>query len=381
MLLLILASLLVSSQAVASVQPFGYFNNNTIYTPKPPSEAITYPRYVELTDGTIILTALFNSNNGTGANSQFFAPMFESKDGGAHWEHISDLRDELVGAGTIGQTCLVKLTEDIGDYQAGTILASGSQWSDNGTRIDLYASRDRARSWEWIGMVAEGVPDKHLFEPYLLQYRGQLVAYYSDERDELHSQKLAHQVTSDLKTWGPVVPDVVSSPYRNRPGMTVIAYIPPIDQWILVYEIENFSNSTTAGNLPVYYRLAESPLEFDNSVGIPIAVKDRSEPNSSPYVIWSPYGGVNGTIVVSAASRSSVFTNSFGGAVDKWEEHSTPASASYARSLQISMSDPNRLLIYGGDSYNKFLAAPGAGNHSALSVTAVSLKDTLSNPA
>ncbi|KAH7321953.1 Sialidase [Rhexocercosporidium sp. MPI-PUGE-AT-0058] len=380
MLLLGLAALLVSAQAAASVQPFGYFNNNTIYTPTA-AQAITYPRYVELTDGTIILTGSFNQNNSLGFNSKFSAPIFLSDDGGAHWEHISDLDDELVGTGTIGQPFLAELTEDIGDYKAGTILLSGSQWNDNGTRIDLYASRDRARSWEWIDKIAEGLPDKHMFETYLLQYKGQLVVYYSDERDELHSQKLAHQVTSDLKTWGPVVTDVDSPPQRDRPGMSVVAYIPPIDQWILVYEFQNFNNSTTAGIFPVYYRLAKSPLEFSNSVGRPIIVKDRFQPNSSPYVVWSPHGGVNGTIIVSAASHRSVFTNSFGGTFDKWEEHSTPAGVSYARSLQISMSDPDRLLIYGGDTFGQFVAEPGTVNHTALSVTAISLNKTLSKLA
>lgn len=49
--------------------------------------------------------------------------------------------------------------------------------------------------------------------------------HYSDQRDPLHGQKLAHQVSYDLQNWGPVVNDVAIAEYMARAGMTVIAYI------------------------------------------------------------------------------------------------------------------------------------------------------------
>jgi hypothetical protein len=56
--------------------------------------------------------------------------------------------------------------------------------------------------------------------------------FYSDQRDwPAHGQKLAHQESTDLKEWGPVVNDVAYLNSTLRPGMTVIDYIPTIDKW------------------------------------------------------------------------------------------------------------------------------------------------------
>ena len=130
-------------------QPFGYFNNNTIYQTSG-DESITYPRYVELTDGTIIATASLMGH------SPGYFPIFESRDGGANWEYISNLRDTVNGWGMSAQPALTELTEPLGGFPAGTILGSGNSWSNNGTRIDLYASRDRARTWEFVSHIASG---------------------------------------------------------------------------------------------------------------------------------------------------------------------------------------------------------------------------------
>src|SRR4051812_8571903 len=141
MLLLTLTTTLLFSYHVTadtngwSVQPWGYFTNNTIYQTTG-SESITYPRFVELTDGTVIATASLSGH------TPGYFPVFESKDGGASWEYISDLRDQVNGFGMSAQPALTELTEDIGDYPAGTILATGNSWSNTSTKIDLYASKD-----------------------------------------------------------------------------------------------------------------------------------------------------------------------------------------------------------------------------------------------
>jgi hypothetical protein len=148
-------------------QPFGYFTNNTIYQTSGP-ESITYPRFTELTDGTIIATASL-----TGHSPNYF-PIFESKDGGATWEYISDLRDQINGWGFSAQPALTELTEPMAGYPAGTILGGGNSWSNNGTRIDLYASTDRARTWEFVSHVAQGGRPNTtngatpIWEPYFL---------------------------------------------------------------------------------------------------------------------------------------------------------------------------------------------------------------------
>ncbi|KZL79002.1 glycoside hydrolase family 93 protein [Colletotrichum incanum] len=354
--------------------PFGFFVNNTIYQPAG-DESLTYPRYTELEDGTILATASFSGH------SPAFFPVFESKDGGANWQWVSNVTDTQNGWGFPAQPALAELTEPLGGYDAGTILASGNSWSNNGTRIDLYASTDRARSWDFVSHVAEGGRPNTtngatpVWEPYLLVYNHSLVCYYSDQRDPDHGQKLAHQVSTDLRTWGPVVDDVAYDEYLDRPGMTVIARIPPIKKWILVHEFPVGNSSSHGANYPVYYRLADSPLDFRLSEGLPIVINNQTAPNASPYVVWSPVGGPNGTIVVSDADRSQVYTNQFGGDVDKWEEHATPAGSTYSRAIQFLRQYPDHLVIYGGETYDNL------GRHllTPFTATVVDLTKILAN--
>jgi hypothetical protein len=135
----------------ASPEPFGFFVNNTIFKPTG-RQAVTYPRFTELEDGTILATTSFS-----GPNPPYF-PIYESKDGGASWAHISDLRDQVNGWGMSAQPALSELLEPVGGFDAGTILASGNSWSGTGTHIDLYASLDRGRSWQFVSNVAQGGP-------------------------------------------------------------------------------------------------------------------------------------------------------------------------------------------------------------------------------
>jgi hypothetical protein len=207
-------------------------------------------------------------------------------------------------------------------------------------------------------------------------YQNQLVAYYSDQRDPLHGQKLSHQVSNDLKNWGPVVNDVAYDEYIARPGMTNIAHIEPIDKWILVHERPIGNASSYGVNYPVFYVIADNPLEFGQNLDTPLVVNNTVAPNASPYVVWSPIGGPNGTIVVSDADNRGVFTNQAGGDVNKWELHDTPAGSVYSRAIQIFKRLPDHLLIYGGDTYN----GRAAGVHAPFSATVVDLHQVLKAP-
>jgi hypothetical protein len=161
----------VAQSCATEPKPWGFFTNNTIYQTSG-EEGITYPRYIETTDGTIYATASLS-----GHNPNYF-PVFESKDGGANWQYVSDLRDQVNGWGFSAQPALTELTEPMAGYPAGTILGTGNSWkfngTNNGTRIDLYASKDRARSWEFVSHIAMGGPPNTtngatpIWEPYLL---------------------------------------------------------------------------------------------------------------------------------------------------------------------------------------------------------------------
>lgn len=87
---------------------------------------------------------------------------------------ISNITDQVNGWGLGAQPALMELTMSMGGYEPGTILAAGNSWSDNGTRIDVYASLDKGVSWKFVSQVAEGgAPNTTngadpIWEPYLM---------------------------------------------------------------------------------------------------------------------------------------------------------------------------------------------------------------------
>jgi hypothetical protein len=144
-----LASLFHRQTAKESAKPWGFFVNNTIYQTVG-NESMTYPRFTQLMDGTILATSPLGGRRPPGF------PIFESKDGGASWTWVSNITDQVNGWGLGSQPALAELTEPIGDYPNGTILASGNSASRNGTHIDLYASLDKGRTWSFVSNVAKG---------------------------------------------------------------------------------------------------------------------------------------------------------------------------------------------------------------------------------
>ncbi|KLU93073.1 BNR/Asp-box repeat domain-containing protein [Magnaporthiopsis poae ATCC 64411] len=365
-----------SSAAVAAMvdtkpEAWSTFVRNTI-SKAPNATRFSYPRQVQLSDGTLLVTAsLF------GPPPAYF-PVFESKDGGATWDYISNITDQVNGWGMSAQPSLLELTEKIGDYDVGTILASGNSWSSNGTRLDVYASKDKARTWEFVSRAVEGgrpsTADEAdpVWEPFLMLYEHQIVVFYSDQRDPEHSQKLAHQVSSDLKNWGPVVNDVRYDDFKARPGMTVVEYVPPINKYMLVYESPNSAIPSTDGqHYPVHYRLADSPLLFDSAPDYRIVINGNFSPNASPYVVWTPVGGPNGTIIVSDADYDDLYTNTAGGDPNKWVRNGSPQSAAYARSLHVFKDRPDNLAIIGGDTFD--------GSDPDLTLSVVSVNALLAN--
>ena len=173
-------------------------------------------------------------------------------------------------------------------------------------------------------------------------YNGQIVCYYSDQRDPEAGQKLVHQVSSDLVHWGEIVDDVKYSTYDWRPGMTTVSQL-PLGNWIMTYE---FYGAVEA-DFAVYYRISNDPLNFNASVGRPIIATDGTVPVSSPYNVWSNVGGPLGTIVVSCGTDSHVFLSHDLGTSGFWTKVPTPEGQSYTRSLRV-LDEEGKILIAGG---------------------------------
>jgi len=204
------------------------------------------------------------------------------------------------------------------------------------------------------------------------QYNGSVITFYSDQRDEDHGQKLSHQVSDNLEDWDDPVDDVAYPTYAWRPGMTVVAYVPPLSKWIIVHELGKGSRSAYGNRFPVWYRFADSPLDFDSGESQPILVNNKTEAGSSPYVVWSPVGGPNGTIIVTEGRHSEIFINRFGGAVDKWETRPVAEPQAYARAVHVLRNRPDHLLVIGASLDKTSLP---------LSVTSVNLTALLDSPA
>jgi len=285
-----------------------------------------------------------------------YFPIYKSTDGGKHWSHISNVTDQVNGWGLRYQPFLYLLPQSIGKYPAGTLLLVGNSIPTDlsETQIDIYASTDAGYTWEFVSHVAHGgaaVPDNGIpavWEPFLMVYKNQLICYYSDQRDAAYGQKLVHQTSTDLLSWAAVVNDVTYPVYTDRPGMTTVTLLPN-GKYMMTYEFGGgpLADGSTTYEFPVYYRINSNPLVFANSTGYPLVSQDGTQPTSSPYITWTPAGGVNGTIVVTSGTLTEIFTNTQLGDVGSWVKVETGVRASYSRSLRI-LPDPTKLLIAGG---------------------------------
>ena len=225
-------------------------------------------------------------------------------------------------------------------------------------------------TWNFVSHIAAGgeaLPDNGLtpvWEPFILTYNNQLVIYYSDQRDPLHGQKLVHQTSTDLHTWAAPVDDVAYSNYTFRPGMTTVAELPS-GQYVMTYEFYGAPEADFA----VYYRMSDDPLNFNAAAGQVVRASDGVVPTSSPYVIWSPVGGPNGTIVVSSGNDEAIFLNRELGQSGAWTRVDTPAGMSYTRSLRVLPAEQDILIVGGGVL---------SGSNNSVQVTVVDI--TLDTP-
>jgi len=134
------------------------------------NKSISYPRLVELQDGTILATASYSAR----IDNKAYFPIFSSTDGGSSWTWISNLTDQANNQGMSAQPALSELSEDFGQFPKGTVFASGLSASNTSSIIDLYASLDKGLTWKFISNVARGSrPDTTngkpcIWEPFIL---------------------------------------------------------------------------------------------------------------------------------------------------------------------------------------------------------------------
>ncbi|MFJ9150331.1 RICIN domain-containing protein [Streptomyces sp. NPDC102270] len=335
--------------------------SQTMYTPPSgaPSPGSLYPRAVRMqhngsANGTILAT-FEQYTTGTPV-----LPIYRSTDNGNSWSKISEVADTQNGWGMRWEPELFELPAAVGDFPAGTILAAGASVpSDRSAiKIDVYASTDRGQTWTFAGNIATGGQaydtngNTPVWEPFFLYANGKLIVYYSDQRDPAHGQKVVHQVTTDLHTWGPVVDDVAMPTYSQRPGMPTVAKLPN-GNYAMTYEY----GGSPSGNFAVHYKISADPEAFNSVTGIPLQATDGTIPTSTPYITWLPTGGPNGTLVVSAYSTSDLFLNTQNGAANTWTRISSNVAGGYSRGM-VPLSDGHSLLVLSGGSGGPNLSNP-----------------------
>ncbi|MER5436790.1 RICIN domain-containing protein [Streptomyces sp. NPDC002588] len=326
-------------------------SSQTMYTPPSgaPSPGSFYPRAMRLqhngsANGTILAT-FEQYTTGTPV-----LPIYRSTDNGNSWTKISEVADTQNGWGMRWEPELFELPTAVGEFPAGTILAAGASVpaDRSAIKIDVYASTDRGQSWTFVSNIATGGAafdtngNTPVWEPFFLYANGKLIVYYSDQRDPAHGQKLVHQVTTDVRNWGPVVDDVAEPTYSQRPGMATIAKLPN-GNYVMTYEY----GGSPAGNFAVYYKISSDPEAFNSVTGIPLRSTDGVVPTSTPFITWLPTGGPNGTLAVSALSTGDLFLNTQNGAANTWTRIASTVAPGYSRGL-LPLPDGHSLLVLSG---------------------------------
>ncbi|MFJ6699387.1 sialidase family protein [Streptomyces sp. NPDC091272] len=325
-----------------------------------------YPRAVKLAhsgsaNGRILASVVaFEGNNGIGA-------LHESTDDGASFRQVGTVRDPASADGR-GLCCatLYELPRSIGNLPAGTLLWANSAGQDTpGRRMSMrvFKSNDIGRTWSYLSTIATAPDEKGLWEPeFSVDASGALVAYYSDETDAGHSQKLVAARTTDGLTWTGHHDTVASTLASDRPGMPVVRKLPN-GTYFMSYEI-----CAAAGQYVcvTHYRTSNDGLNWGDPthLGFRPETADGKYFRHAPNLAWAPQAGNPlGRLVLigqvmynkdgskAAGSGRTVWVNSKGGN-GTWTEVPAPVRVdsttvdhcpNYSSSL-LPLGDGSRLL-------------------------------------
>jgi hypothetical protein len=278
-----------------------------------PALGAGYPRVIQLSHyaaGRGQLLATFTRKGGL--------PVYRSTDNGETWQFLSELPD------LHGEAALYELPQKTGAFPAGTILMAGSSTTDPSPeprKLMVYASTDGGKSWAYLSTISESPPGLYnainraglsdqspVYEPFLyLDSAGRLVAYLSNEgfKKDGYSQLLEHKVSVDGgKTWGKAVTDMAIADGLTRPGMPVIARVAN-GTYFMSYEVVGKPGvALEPRSNPAHFRTSKDGVTWGDPADFGTFIQDRwrQYANGTPYLIWSPWGGPNGTLVVSARS-------------------------------------------------------------------------------
>lgn len=397
---------------------------------KGPGNCVIYVKSAQLPSGRIVAgfekatVVSYPSPDTIGGAKGETLPVYKSDDDGDTWQKLSDVPPPSA----YGDPAMAKYTSNwtnpfffvmpqaVGNIAAGTLLlatvvsgedewyrehkAANPSWvpDNDGDRRDLaialYSSTDQGANWSFLNIVATGgwqggsagAPGRFanantnhqqdpLWEPYLMVYNNQLVAYYSDENDYVGynattgvpilasdnstgpddgAQILVHKTWNGTSAnWSQPVVDVAGDTWTfngtsriggGRPGMTTV--VPTTDsKWLITYEF-------WGGGANTRYKIASNPLQFFSTGGaagtgvnaLPVASGSAAlAGGGSPVTVRLP----DGRLVYNAGGSGSVWMNN-GSSTGAWTQRTTTMPQGYSRQLQY-VSGLDQVLILGND--------------------------------
>ncbi len=308
----------VATEAWAQLPPVQYgtpvateFTSNIGFIDMQAMPGASYPRVIQIAHyapekGDLLATF---SLRGT-------LPIYRSTDRGESWQLFSEVPNLR------GEPSLYELPVKMGDFPAGTLLAAGGGMPgpDPSRRtLEVSYSSDGGKTWHPLSTIAAGGPGRYdpadraglsrdqnpLFEPYLYaDAAGHLVAYFSDERFKKkgYSQLLDHKVSLDGgRTWGPLVNDVAILDGLSRPGMAIVARAGS-GRFYMSYEVVSMPGyALEPRSNPAHFKVSTDGDNFGDPKDYGTLIQDRWHQfiNATPYIVWSPWGGPNGTLIAS----------------------------------------------------------------------------------
>jgi hypothetical protein len=381
------------------------------------ANAVLYPKAASLPSGRLV--ASFERSIGDPVGQTL--PIYKSDDFGTSWQKLTDLASPAsMTKGTSRETTFAKYTsnwtnpylytlpQDVGSLKKGTLLlasvvsgddpyykeqkAANPNWTptQDGDRKDiaiaLYADTSGAgSSWQFLNIIATGgwegsygnlhstentyAQNDPVWEPFLMVYNGQLVAYYSDENEyssydtstglltpdpnnatatDPISQILVHKTWSGSSSsdWSAPVVDVADkvagSASEGRPGMTTV--VPTTDgKWLMTFE---------QGGA----RVSNNPLRFWDKPNITLnnAAGQSIHNAGSPVLITVPRANGKWEIVFNnqeGGNGGDVFVNTTGSSTGTWTRMRTSLGTGYSRNLTY-VPQTGRVVILRGNFGN-----------------------------
>ncbi len=372
-----------------------------------------YPKAAQLPGGQLVASFELATVPASGSAAGETLPVYRSTDDGTSWQLVSQVKapaylssDPQYAKYTSAWTnpYLYVLPRTVGSLSAGTLVmaavvsgddsyylehkAADPNWTPSGDgdrrdlAIALYSSTDQGTTWGFrniitgggwqggsagnIGTNVSNANTTHqvdpVWEPYLMVYNGQLVAYYSDENDftaydsgtgalttdpandtatDSQGQIIAHRTWDGSgAAWSSPVVDVTGTTVTmgggkteiggGRPGMANV--VPTSDgKWMLTYEY-------WGGGDNVRYKVASDPLHFysvggtagTGVSGLPVTTGSAAPAQGgSPVLIRTP----DGRLLYNAAGSGSVWMNSSGTSTGTWTQYQTTVPGAYSRNL------------------------------------------------